>query len=198
MTILIRFYGPESWVGFGLDKLTPVLVQTRWVKAQSGLSSTCHFAYELLEMSQTAWPQFANAKLQRQSYVHFLKVGFERSSWWGFCYMETGNCSWPHSYKSVLQLCFPLFNFLPLYPSYSPLDNQKEFLSLCTVYTLQAFVYTSISLFIAFKKNPLSLATLFVVLILCSLGISWSPSTIGNILGKVSLFHMVFLYKKKK
>lgn len=89
-----------------------------------------------------------------------------------------------------------MFNFLPLYPSYSPLDNQKEFLSLCTVYTLQAFVYTSISLFIALKKKkkknlPL-LATLLMVFILCSLGISWLPSTIGNILGKVSLFHRVF------
>lgn len=38
-----------------------------------------------------------------------------------------------------------------------PLDNLEEFLSLCTVYTLQAFVYTSISLFIALKKKKSSL-----------------------------------------
>lgn len=59
-------------------------------------------------------------------------------------------------------------------------------------------MYTFISLFIAWKKNLASLATLSMVLILCSLGISRAPSTISDILGKVSLFHMIFLYKMIK
>jgi len=79
LNIFSKFYGPELQFGFGLGKITPFSVETQRVKqpSQFGLTYICNSAHASLEMFQNACSYFANAKLQRQNYMHFLKVSFE-------------------------------------------------------------------------------------------------------------------------